>query len=291
MISVVIPFYSNFSWLISALESVYNQSYKEIEILVINDGSPLDDTDFIKVHGPFIKYFKTSNLGPGHARNLGIAASTGDYIAFLDSDDLWHPFKLERQLSFMVENNHVWSHTGYTLFNDHTNKPISVVNVSFFSGDVFLKSLISSPVATPCVMIKREILMGNPNLRFSEVMRYGQDGYFWLLLATTYKLGVLNDSLTQVRIRGTNAALKARVYLQVKAQIWMFLTTKKEFLEKFKLIPFIIKVSYFMSYFNFNIIKYIESKFNFKSGQIEFLSKIFYLPTYTLLKFYKKLFY
>ncbi|MBN3582426.1 glycosyltransferase family 2 protein [Algoriphagus aestuarii] len=289
MISVVIPFFSNLSWLDEALKSVYNQTFKNTEIIVVNDGSLLDDTEFLNRHGSFITYLKTSNLGPGHARNFGIKASKGEYIAFLDSDDLWHPQKLERQLSYMEKNNKFWSHTSYTLFDNATNKDISVVDVGFFLGNVFVKSLISSPVATPCVMIKRNILLENPEFKFSEIMRYGQDGYMWLSLSTKYELGVINESLTKVRIRGSNAALKARVYLQVKSQIWNSIKYENQFFNYRNKIPFLVKIAYLMCLKSFKWIRLFETKTKFSSTIIELLSKFLYLPSFILLKIQKNI--
>lgn len=287
LVSIVIPFYNNLHWLEEALESVYLQTYTNYEILVINDGSELDDEQFLRDHQSRIRYFKTENFGPAHARNYGIEKSNGKYIAFLDSDDLWLPNKLSEQVSFMEVNNLVWTHTGYTFFNDSTNKELSKVNIDGFEGMVFYKSLCSSPVATPCVMIKRSILEKNVSFRFEENMRFGQDGYFWLAISTKFPLSALNKPLTKVRVRGDNAALKARVYLQVKSQIWRALNKQEIFVNSRIKIPFLVKSSYILSSISFKIIYFIEKLIKPSPFLVEFLSKILYMPSYILLRIQK----
>ena len=187
----------------------------------------------------------------------------------------------------MESNSLAWSHTGYTLFDDSNKNELSSIDVSNFHGNVFSRSLISSPIATPCVMVKSDAIKNFPSFRFCEYMRYGQDGYMWLILSTKYKIGVLNTPLTKVRMRGSNAALKARVYLQVKSQIWEALFNEENFINKRNEISFLTKASYFLSFSNFKIIQLLERKKYLSPAIIEVLSKIFYLPSYILIKIQK----
>jgi len=105
-VSVIIPFYSNISWLAEAIDSVLDQTFKDFEIIVVNDGSPEDDIVFLEIYQNRIKYFKTENKGPAHARNFGIEVAQAEYLAFLDSDDLWMPTKLAKQIELM---DYYWS--------------------------------------------------------------------------------------------------------------------------------------------------------------------------------------
>lgn len=285
-ISVVIPFYSNFDWLTEAINSVLKQTYQNIEIIVINDGSTEDDTNFIINYKDKIIYKKTINSGPAAARNFGIEIATGDFIAFLDSDDLWKSEKLEIQLKHIKEDNLIWSHTGYELFNDLDGKTFQTIKPNGFIGDVFLRCLISSPIATPCVMINAEFLRSNPSVRFAKNMRFGQDGYMWLNLARFESLGVVKEPLSRVRIRGANAALRGRVHLQVKAQIWEFIKSKSKTDKKFESIPYFIKLAYKSSFTSNKVILFLENKSWIKKNNLEFLSKLFYSPSFLILKIY-----
>lgn len=92
--SVVIPSYNRSAWLVTALESVFAQTEPAFEIIVADDGSTDDTPDVLRKYEGRVKVLTQRNAGPSAARNLGIAAATGDYIAFLDSDDLWFPWTL-----------------------------------------------------------------------------------------------------------------------------------------------------------------------------------------------------
>jgi glycosyltransferase involved in cell wall biosynthesis len=221
-VSVIIPFYSGVEWLREAVESVINQTYKPTEIIVVNDGSKENVDDFLYEYGERIKYIIKENGGPATARNMGIEIANGEFIAFLDSDDLWLPQKLEKQIKYMIDNGCVWSHTGYETFNTDGEKGnvIKSVNISKFEGMIYPKMLFSNPIATPGIIIKKEILMTHPLWRFNNEMRYGQDQYLWSNIATEYKLGAINEPLVRVRIRGSNAALRARVQLRARAIIY-----------------------------------------------------------------------
>ncbi|WP_373398920.1 hypothetical protein V8V91_04265 [Algoriphagus halophilus] len=133
-------------------------------------------------------------------------------------------------------------------------------------------------------MIKKQVFDDNPEFRFAEDMRFGQDGFLWLSLATKYDLGVINETLSKVRIRGSNAALKAKVHLQVKAQIWDSLTDLNHFKSNFYNIPFFVKSAYYFASLNFQLIYFLIKKFKISSSQSEFISKILYTPSFVLLK-------
>ena len=89
--SVVIPSYNRSAWLVAALESVFAQTEPPFEIIVADDGSTDDTLAVLENYAARVKVLTQRNAGPAAARNLGIGAATGDYIAFLDSDDLWFP--------------------------------------------------------------------------------------------------------------------------------------------------------------------------------------------------------
>ncbi|MBI3009552.1 MAG: glycosyltransferase family 2 protein, partial [Candidatus Omnitrophica bacterium] len=101
LVSVIIPTYNRASMLREALESVRHQTVKDLEILVIDDGSTDETTQVVAGFGEPAIYFKQLNQGVAAARNLGIRKSRGVFVAFLDSDDLWYPQKLERQIDYL----------------------------------------------------------------------------------------------------------------------------------------------------------------------------------------------
>ncbi len=102
LVSVVIPCYNDARFLPRALESVFAQTHRETEILLVNDGSTDDTPRIAAAWGDRIRYFRRENRGAGAARNFGISEARGEFIAFLDADDIWYPPKLELQLALFA---------------------------------------------------------------------------------------------------------------------------------------------------------------------------------------------
>jgi glycosyltransferase involved in cell wall biosynthesis len=103
-ISVVIPTYNSAAYLPAAIDSAFNQTLPPFEIVVIDDGSIDNTVEVLKPYEVRIRYIFQENKGPAAARNRGIAEANGDLIAFLDSDDVWLPEKLELQVPVLTEN-------------------------------------------------------------------------------------------------------------------------------------------------------------------------------------------
>jgi glycosyltransferase involved in cell wall biosynthesis len=99
LVSCIVPVFNGERYLGEALESILKQSYRPIEIIVADDGSTDGTARVISQYGEQIRYLRQTNAGPAAARNLGLAAAQGEFVAFLDADDLWHPEKLERQMA------------------------------------------------------------------------------------------------------------------------------------------------------------------------------------------------
>ena len=103
VISCIIGVYNGERYIGEALDSILAQTYRPLEILVADDGSTDSTSAIVTSYGPKVRYFWQPNAGPGAARNLGLSKAQGEFIAFLDADDLWHPEKLERQLARFQE--------------------------------------------------------------------------------------------------------------------------------------------------------------------------------------------
>ncbi|WP_418359213.1 glycosyltransferase family 2 protein [Sphingobacterium detergens] len=289
-VSVIIPFYSEISWLEEAIDSVLEQTYKDFEVIVVNDGSPEDDTKILQKYGDKINYFKTKNSGPAYARNFGIENSKGEYVAFLDSDDIWLPNKLELQVELMDRTGLVWSHTKYSIFNEVEEKSkriYEVIDNSYFKGIVYPGCLTHLNIGTPCVMIRKEYLMKNPLFRFSDNMRFGQDGFFWILLGISNNLGYLDEPLTLVRVRGHNAVQRARVHLNVRANLYLNLISKMKLYHPSVKINGRIRLTYLYCFYMNSLINKIFGIKNYRNRYSEFFAKIVYLPAYCSFKLIK----
>ncbi len=103
LVTVVIPVYNCAKYLTEALDSVFAQTYRPIEVIVVDDGSTDDSADIVRNY-PEVRYFYQSNQGVAVARNVAIAAAEGEFIAFIDADDIWKPHKLSLQITYMLEH-------------------------------------------------------------------------------------------------------------------------------------------------------------------------------------------
>jgi glycosyltransferase involved in cell wall biosynthesis len=101
LVSVVIPVYNRANYIAAALDSVFAQTYRSIEVIAVDDGSTDCSAEIVRSY-PAVRYFYQSNQGVSVARNVGIAAAQGEFIAFLDADDLWKPDKLSIQIAHLL---------------------------------------------------------------------------------------------------------------------------------------------------------------------------------------------
>ena len=189
-VSVIIPFYNNSEEAIRAIHSVLRQTYSNLEILLIDDGSvnrSQEIENFLKNNKNTIFIRNQINMGPGYSRNQGILNATGDYIAFLDSDDEWTSDKLIKQIKFMEFNNVKATHTSYKRLDNRTKK-----NKTIYSGKYDCKlpwSAFRCLVATPTVILKKEIALSS---YFPEDIRYMEDTIYWLEVSKKMKFKGLN---------------------------------------------------------------------------------------------------
>ncbi len=201
---MIIPFYNRIQWVADSIQSVMSQSYKNYEIILVDDGSAEDITSCVDIDKKKILYLRQKNKGPGAARNFGISMSNGEFVAFLDSDDIFLPNKLEKQIACMLDNPKVlMSHTSYQLV-DQNKKLLEIVHSGRFSGYVYPALLFGCPIATPTVMIRREAFSNG--LRFKETVRIAEDILFWSEIAQRSPILGIDQALTQVRKHGKNAA-------------------------------------------------------------------------------------
>ena len=132
LISIITPAYNAEKTIVKTIQSVLDQSYKNWELIIIDDGSS-DSTNFLvskyKKIDSRIKLISQANSGPALARQAGLNKSKGRFIAFLDSDDVWLPNKLKYQIEFMIKNSLVFSYTAYRRVQLSNNKLSHKINV------------------------------------------------------------------------------------------------------------------------------------------------------------------
>lgn len=124
LVSIITPAYNSESYISQTIESVLKQTYNNWELLITDDGSTDKTLEIVQNYAakdPRIHLFSINNSGAAVARNNSIKQAKGDYIAFLDSDDLWLSKKLEVQIAFMIQNSVFLSYTNYTQIDEQSN--------------------------------------------------------------------------------------------------------------------------------------------------------------------------
>lgn len=200
IVSVIIPVYNSEKFIGETINSVLNQTYKEIEIVLVDDCSKDNSRkiieQFMKKHKNIVYHLQEKNEGAAVARNTALDIAKGRYIAFLDSDDLWYPQKVEKQLNLMQEKNAAFSYTAYEIVDE---SGALIKNKIKIIKELKYKQLLKrTVVSTPAVVIDRCIIgsLKMPN------RRTGQDYAYWLLLLRKVEIAYgLDESLAKIRKR------------------------------------------------------------------------------------------
>ncbi len=199
LVSVIIPTFNREKSITNSIMSVLNQTYPCIECIVVDDCST-DRTEYIvkQIKDMRLRYIKNrSKKGASGARNIGIEAATGEYIAFNDSDDIWVENKLERQVQLM-EKNPIYGMC-YCRYRLHMEKNTicipDLIDVSDMEGDIFNTLIRTNLIGTPTMLIKKETLYSIG--KFNEELTAIEDHELALRIAGKYKIGYLNEILVE----------------------------------------------------------------------------------------------
>lgn len=156
VVSVIIPAYNAESFIRETIDSVLNQSFSEFEIIAIDDGSKDQTLEILKtIQDERLKVFSYPNGGVATARNRGIEQATGEFISFLDSDDLWTADKLEKQLKALQEKPEAGVAYSWTQFIDLEGNPLYTQDSVFFEGNVYAQILVGNFTANGSNMLIR----------------------------------------------------------------------------------------------------------------------------------------
>ena len=209
LVSIIIPYYKKREFIKKTLDSVFNQSYKFKEIILIYDDDNKEDLNYLKkiTSRKKIKIMINKlNVGVAISRNRAIAKSRGEYIAFIDSDDIWHKDKLKNQINFMKKNNYQLSHTSYQIINSHGKVIGSRKAKKKF---LFNELLLSCDIGLSSVVITKKILA---NLRFPKI-KTKEDYILWLILSKKDTFYGINENL--LKWRKLNKSLSSNFFQKI----------------------------------------------------------------------------
>lgn len=201
LISVVVMTYNRSAYLSNTLHSILNQTYKNIEVVIIDDGST-DNTEEIvsSIHDTRIRYIRNNNNSKNIAllKNQGINTSVGNYIAFCDDDDLWYPEKLETQIPFLKEydlvccNANIINSEGDII--EHSFYKLATTNFKISPKILFSENVI----LVSSILFKKEILKKE---KFDDrnIKVFYEDWELWLRIIDKHKFFFLNINLVSIR--------------------------------------------------------------------------------------------
>ena len=195
LVSIIVPYYKKKKYILKTINSILNQTYNHFEIIIIYDDENLSDLNYLEElfnsceKIKILKNLKT--VGAGLSRNVGIDYAKGEFIAFIDADDIWKKCKLENQINFMKEKNLKFSHTSYEIIDE--NDKILGKRISRNFEEV--NDLISScDIGLSTVILKKEIF--DFQTKFPD-LKTKEDFVLWLkILQKNILIGSLNETLT-----------------------------------------------------------------------------------------------
>ncbi len=243
LVSVIIPTYNCAEFIGSAVSSILEQTYRNLEVIVVDDGSSDKTCEVLNDFRNLICYIKQENQGVSVARNKGIEQAQGAFVAFLDADDMWLPRKLEIQIRILTMCNNVaglftdfskissegrtisrrglTSH--YGIFQREHLRPeflfsesgvVDIQNqcssndgkVLFYYGNIFSYLYLGNFISTPSVILRRDAI--DSVGEFATWLRTQEDYHYWLRLAERYLLGYVDAPLVAIRTRSNQLTAK-----------------------------------------------------------------------------------
>jgi len=203
-VSIIIPVYNAEKFIKKTIESVLSQTYKDYEIIIVDDGSTDNSKKILDEFKDKVRYFKQANSGVSSARNRAIKEAKGEYIALLDQDDLWYSEKLKKQINFIKKNPNAGMVYSDCYYIDDKDKVISRVfeNQKFYCGKIFENLVIENFIPIPTVLIKKEVL--NKTGLFVENYSHAEEYDLFLRISKDYEVGFMNEALAGYRVHDTN---------------------------------------------------------------------------------------
>lgn len=228
-VSVIIPTYNRGNLIINSIKSVLNQTFRNLEVIVVDDGSSDNTEDEVnKITDKRIKYIKlSSNRGGSNARNVGIKNATGQFISFQDSDDIFYPNKIEKQIKNIINKNSIFDFCKINVIYNSTYSyliPNARQENSIIKGEIF-NELISRGnfISTQSMIIRTKYMK---NHLFDIEMPRLQDYDVILGMIPKVKISYTNEVLVDLHIQNNSVTLSPS---KLKKAIYILLNKKYDF--------------------------------------------------------------
>lgn len=203
-VSVIVPTYNRASFISAAIDSALSQGYENLEIVVVDDGSTDHTQQVLSAYEGQVRYIYQENQGEAVARNTGIAASSGEFIAFLDSDDIWLPNKLTKQVNFLMNHPEIGMVASHALGIDQEGN-VYTGPLCPYQGEGYVSvetNILRSPLPIDTLIVRRECLPSP--YPFTPGVRFGADWEMCLRVGAKYPIWFIAEPLAAVRFHGGN---------------------------------------------------------------------------------------
>jgi len=222
MVSVIIPTYNREKTIVRAIQSVLNQTYTNIEVIVVDDGSVDNTAEIVgNIKDKRVKYISLEqNSGPSNARNVGVQNAKGEWIAFQDSDDVWNENKLQKQITY-ANGNPQFSmvYCPYKLIL--SNNESYVVPSKFYKGtqegDMLDSLLIQNIIGTPTILIRKDAFKEVGG--FDVSYRALEDWELVLRIAQKYKIGFVSEVLVNAYLLNGGVSSNTGAYYESRCRM------------------------------------------------------------------------
>ena len=224
LVSVIIPVFNAGRFLDRTIQSVLGQTYRQIEIILVDDCSKDNSAEIIKTymhdHSQILYFLQKKNMGAGVARNKALELAKGQYVAFLDSDDIWQPEKIGCQVKLMKEKEIPFCYTAIEMIDENGKIVKSKRNLKEQCDYSYL--LCNTIIATSSVVVDRRVL---GDFRMS-LRRGGQDYATWLMLLRSGIIACgVNEAMVQYRV--VSGSLSSNKLKSIK-QVWEIQTQDEQ---------------------------------------------------------------
>ncbi len=281
-VSIVIPVYNGSNYLREAIDSALAQTYKNIEVIVINDGSKDNGkTEKIcKSYGNKIRYFKKENGGVASALNMGVEKMEGEYFSWLSHDDVYYPNKIEEQLKYLSnisDKENVILYNDYEFIDESSNSFAKII----LDHNMLIKkpeySLLRGSVNGITLLIPKKAF--DDYGKFEEDLKTTQDYDMWMRMSKTYKFKHMEVILTKTRIHDKQDSKKHPDFVTEGNKLWIKMMKKiskedKKRLEGSEYVFYKSILEYLRAWTPYNgAIKYAEEKIE----SVPFVVRVYYL--------------
>jgi glycosyltransferase involved in cell wall biosynthesis len=210
-VSVVMPSYNHESYICGSIESVLNQTFRDFELIIIDDGSKDRSaaliTDYIRKDSRVKAIIHKDNRGIAKTVNDGLEAAGGDYVALASSDDLWMPEKLEKQMEILKENGNVVVWTEADVIDENDNDIGQLWTQRYKAekrnknGDIYFELLLGNFIISQSTIFRREAVK---NIKYDTSLVYVNDYKFVLDLSKKYQYRFISEPLIKYRVHSGN---------------------------------------------------------------------------------------